>query len=238
MLAGALRKCPLGIRARFPLDLSARLQPSRQLSGTTRALAPGGLLFRSLTLVRGFLTALRRKQLLLAALAAFAVIAPTQGWLRGQQQESALSDGEVEKLRETADDAPSRVMAFVEFLNQRADRIEKLTTGKRQPGREEDLHELIQQMTSIFDDLDDNLDDYNKRHWDIRKALPKLLTATERWGTALRTPPEDQEYNVARKLALESLKDVQDSAAQVLEEQKVWFKDHPPGKSKDKVKGG
>jgi hypothetical protein len=162
----------------------------------------------------------------------------TQGKLHCQQQESALSDGEVEKLRETADDAPSRIMAFVEFLNQRADRIENLTTGKRLPGREEDIHELIQQMTSIFDDLDDNLDDYNKRHWDIRRALPKLLTGTERWATVLRTPPDDQEYNVARKLALESLNDVRDSAAQLLEAQKAWFKDHPPNKSKDKSKDG
>jgi hypothetical protein len=158
--------------------------------------------------------------------------------LRGQQQESALSDGEVERLREAADDAPTRMMTFVDFLNQRADRLEKLTTGKRQPGREEDIHELMQQMTSILDDLDDNLDDYNKRHWDMRKALPKLLKASERWATVLRTPPEDQEYNVARKLAIESLKDVQESAGQVLEEQKAWFKDHPPNKPKDKSSGG
>jgi hypothetical protein len=150
--------------------------------------------------------------------------------LSAQQRESALSDAEVEKLRDTAADAPSRVMAFVGFLNERADRIDKLTAGKRQPGREEDIHDLMEQMTSILDDLDDNLDDYNKRHWDIRKVLPKLVAATERWGTALRTPPESEEYRVSRKLALESLNDVHESATTMIDEQKAWFQAHPPGK--------
>ncbi len=150
---------------------------------------------------------------------------------RAQDRPQALSDGEVEKLRDTAPVAPERVMAFVGFLNQRADRIEKLTEGKRVPGREEDIHELMEQMTSILDDLDDNLDDYSKRHQDIRKVLPKLVAATERWGTVLKTPAEDQRYSVQRKLALESLNDVHESAVKMIEEQKAYFLAHPPGKT-------
>jgi len=146
--------------------------------------------------------------------------------LRAQERESALSDGEVEKLRESAPFYPERVMVFVGFVNQRADRVEKLATGKRQPGREEDLHELIQQMGSILDDLADNLDEYSKYHRDVRKALPKLVAASERWGTVLRSVPSDAEYDVALKLTLESLKDVHDESVQMIEEQKVWFLAH------------
>ena len=145
-------------------------------------------------------------------------------------QDSALSDAEVEKLRDTAATAPDRVMAFIGFINQRAERIDTLSTGKRQPGREEDIHELMGQINSILDDLDDNLDDYSKRHWDVRKVLPKLVAATERWGTALKSPADDEAYNVQRKLALESLGDVHESAVKMIEEQKAWFKEHPPGK--------
>jgi hypothetical protein len=149
-------------------------------------------------------------------------------------QDNVLSDAEVEKLRDTAADAPSRVMAFVGFLDQRTAAIDKLTTGKRQPGREDDTHELMEQITAILDDLEDNLDDYSKRHWDIRKALPKLVAATERWGTALRSPPEDHAYSVSRRLALESLNDVHESAVKMIDEQKAWFLAHPPGKPTDK----
>jgi hypothetical protein len=151
--------------------------------------------------------------------------------LSAQDRDPTLSDAEVEKLRELAPEYPERVMAFVGFLNQRAEEIEKLTNGKRKPGREEDIHDLMQQMTGILDDLDDNLDEYSKHHNDIRKVLPKLLAATERWGTVLRSPPEDQEYSVQRKLALESLNDVHETATQMIAEQAAWFKEHPPAKA-------
>jgi hypothetical protein len=158
--------------------------------------------------------------------------------LRGQQRQPTLSDAEVEKLRELAPIAPDRVMAFVGFINQRAEQIDKLTTGKRKPGREEDLHTLMQQITGILDDLDDNLDEYSRHHNDIRKVLPKLVAATERWGTVLKSPPEDQQYSVQRKLALESLNDVHEAATQMIAEQAAWFKEHPPAKTDGKSGSG
>ena len=69
----------------------------------------------------------------------------------------------------------------------------------RRPGREEDAHDLFEQITAIADELDDNLDDYAPRHQDIRKALPKLIQATERWSSDLKTPPDNEAYNVSRK---------------------------------------
>jgi hypothetical protein len=150
--------------------------------------------------------------------------------LQAQQRESALSEGEVEKLRDTAYYPPDRVMAFIEFLDQRTRAIDKLCTGKRQPGREQDIHDLMEQFTSIADDFDDNLDDYSQHHRDVRKALPKVIAAAERWATTLRTPPEHEAYSVSRKLALESLADIRESATKLVEEQKAWFLAHPPGK--------
>jgi hypothetical protein len=153
-----------------------------------------------------------------------------------QSRDQAMSDAEVEKLRDTAYFPPDRVMAFVAFLNQRTEEINKLMTGKRRPGREEDIHDMMEQFTSIADDFEDNLEDYSKYHRDIRKVLPKVVEATERWGTALRTPPEHEEYSVARKLALETLDDIRESATKMIEEQKAWFQAHPPNKD-DEGKG-
>jgi hypothetical protein len=147
-----------------------------------------------------------------------------------KDKESALSDAEVEKLRDTAYYPPERVLAFIDFLDQRTKGIDKLTTGRRQPGREEDIHDLMEQFTSIADDLDDNLDDYNKYHRDIRKVLPKVVAATERWGTALRSPPEHEAYNIQRKLALETLADIHETATKMIDEQKAYFLAHPPPK--------
>jgi hypothetical protein len=169
----------------------------------------------------------RRRVLALASSALAAIFTHP---LHAQMRESALPDVEVEKLRDTAYYPPERVLAFVQFLDDRTKAIEKLCAGKRQPGREQDIHDLIEQFTSIADDFDDNLDDYSQHHRDIRKVLPKVVTAAERWGTSLRTPPEDPTYSVSRKLALESLADIKDSATKLIDEQKAWFQAHPPPK--------
>ena len=147
-----------------------------------------------------------------------------------QGRESALSESEVEKLRESAPDPPTRLLAFIDFLDIRAKQLDKLNTGRRHAGREEDIHTLFEQFTSISEDLDDNLDDWSKRHLDVRKALPKLLSATERWQTALKSPPDNEAYNVSRKLALEAVVDIHESAARLLEDQRAYFLAHPPGK--------
>jgi hypothetical protein len=155
---------------------------------------------------------------------------PPGSTLHAQMRESALSDSEVEKLRDTAAFPADRVTAFIGFLDDRTREIARLSTGTRKPGREDDLHDLIEQFTSVADDLEDNLDDYDKRHADLRKVLPKLLAASERWGTILRSPPENETYTITRKLALEALKDIHDQTAEMIEEQRVWFAAHPPSK--------
>ncbi|MCU1321601.1 MAG: hypothetical protein JWM43_1250 [Acidobacteriaceae bacterium] len=150
--------------------------------------------------------------------------------LHAQRQESALSEAEIEQLRDSAYVPSDRVLVFVKLLDSRSKAIQDLFAKPRRPGREQDTHDLFEQFTSVADELDDNLDDYGPRHRDIRKALPKLLAAIERWGTALKSPPEDEAYNVSRKLALESLRDIRETATKLVEEQKAWFLAHPPPK--------
>ncbi len=165
-----------------------------------------------------------------ALLLAATLLAPCS---HAQERESSLSDKEVEKLRDSAYFPSDRVLVFVSFLDERADAIQRLSTGPRKPGREEDLHDLYTQFSNILDELEDNLDDYGPRHRDLRKALPKLLKASEHWAITLRTPPENDVYTIPRKQALEALHDVQEDATRLIEEQKSWFAQHPPPKDSD-----
>jgi hypothetical protein len=150
--------------------------------------------------------------------------------LHAQRPEAALSDGEVEQLREAAYYPTDRVLLFIKLLDARNKSIQDLFAHPRKPGREQDTHDLLEQFTAIADELNDNLDDYGPRHRDIRKALPKLLEATERWSSNLKTPPDDEAYNVSRRLALEAVHDLHDQATEMIEEQKAWFLAHPPPK--------
>jgi hypothetical protein len=150
--------------------------------------------------------------------------------LRAQQSDTALSDTEIDQLRESAYVPGDRVLVFIKLLDARNKAIQDLYAHPRKPGREQDTHDLLEQFTTIANELDDNLDDYGPRHRDIRKALPKLLDATERWSSNLKSPPDNETYSVSRKLALEAIRDLREQATQLIEDQKTWFTAHPPPK--------
>jgi hypothetical protein len=155
--------------------------------------------------------------------------------LHAQRGETSLSEGEIEQLRESAYFPNDRVLLFIKLLDTRNKAIQDLFAHPRKPGREQDTHDLLEQFTNIADELNDNLDDYGPHHKDIRKALPKLLDATERWSSNLKQPPEDPAYNLSRKLALESIRDIREEATRLVEDQKTWFAAHPPAKETPNV---
>jgi hypothetical protein len=169
---------------------------------------------------------------LVCALALFLLARP----LYPQGRDSALSEGEVEQLREVADVPSDRVLLFVKLIDTRIKNIQDLYAKSRRPGREQDTHDLLEQITLIADELDDNLDDYGPRHSDIRKALPKLIEATDRWTAAIKAPPENATYDVSRRLTLESIQDIREAAQKLVEEQKDWFLAHPPANENSKKK--
>jgi hypothetical protein len=165
------------------------------------------------------------------ALVLLALISP----LHAQRGDNSLSEGEVEQLRDSAYFPNDRIMVFIKLLDNRNKAIQELFAHPRKPGREQDTHDLLEQFTNIADELNDNLDDYGPHHRDIRKALPKLLDATERWSSNIKTPPENPAYDLSRKLALEAIRDIREEATHLVEDQKTWFAAHPPEKEPQNV---
>jgi hypothetical protein len=150
--------------------------------------------------------------------------------LRAQAREDALSQAEIEKLRDTNRLPDERVLVFVKFLDERTETIRNLISKPRRPGREEDIHDALEQFISIADSLGDNLNEYGTRHRDVRKSLPKLLRAIDRWTSIIKSPADDEAYNVSRKLSLETIRDLREDTEHMIEDQRVWFAAHPPQK--------
>lgn len=150
--------------------------------------------------------------------------------VHAQKSDDALSNAEVEQLREAAYFPNDRVLLFIKLLDERTKAIQDLFAHPRKPGREQDTHDLLEQFTSIANELEDNLDDYGTGHRDVRKALPKVIDATERWASAIKTPPDDEAYSISRKLSLEAIRDLREDTTQLIEDQKTWFAAHPPPK--------
>ncbi len=165
-------------------------------------------------------------QLLLAA-CLLAQTAPAQS------RTNPMSDAEVEQVRTLAYEPNERVAFFQKMMEQRISEIEKINAAKRINDRGGQLHDLMDQFASLADELDDNFDDYQQRHWDVRKALRKLIDASAKWQAPFNQPPPDPAYDVTRKLALEAATDIHDSAQKLLDDQTAWFAAHPPSKNKD-----
>ncbi len=170
--------------------------------------------------------------LLAAVLVAVACLATCEFAL-AQNRPNALTDAELEQIREYADRPDARVRLFQKFMQQRITDMQKITTAKRINDRGGQLHDLMDQFASLADELDDNLDEYDSRHDDVRKALVRLIEASEKWPAALSQPPDDTAYNVTRKIALEAATDLHAAAVKMLDDQKAWFAAHPPVKVQD-----
>ena len=147
--------------------------------------------------------------------------------LHAQDDDSSMSQKEIEDLRDAAYVPNDRILVFVKILNSREQEIEDLLSKPRRPGFARDMHDYIDQFASIADEFNDNIDEYQTRHRDVRKSLPKLVSAIERWSTTLRAPASDEAYDVVRKIALDSLKDMRDAATTMETEQAAYFKAHP-----------
>lgn len=165
----------------------------------------------------------------LAALALLTALAlHTAPHAHAQAAEDVLSQKEVDTLRDAAFVPVDRIAAFEQFLNDRQKRILELAAKRH--GHTDyggDMHDAIDQFGQIVDELNDNLDEYSRRHRDVRKALPKLLKAIDEWTSTLNAPSENDAYNVVRKIALDNLKDTRDIAQQLQTDLDAYFKAHP-----------
>jgi hypothetical protein len=152
--------------------------------------------------------------------------------------DGAMSQAEIESLRDASYMPVDKIRAFEKMLDDREKLIDDLLKKGRGPGFAQDMHDAMDQLGAIADELNDNLDDYNEKHRDIRKALPKLIQETDRWSTSLRAAGEDERYNVVRRIALDNLKDTRDIATELETSQEVYFKAHPDAEKLEKQRAG
>lgn len=170
------------------------------------------------------------RALLLLVVASFLVATPSFA----QAREGVMSEREVDTLRDTAFTPADRLLAYTRILDTREKLIADLVAKPHHVSYARDLHDYMEQFAAIADELNDNLDDYRDKHRDIRKALPKLVQATERWSTALRAPEEKEDYKIVRRLALDALKDTRDLAEGLATSQAEYFKAHPEAAKAEK----
>lgn len=152
-----------------------------------------------------------------------------------KQTRQPLTEPQIEKIREAGVDPDERVKLYTKFLDERVDTIKGLTVRAHSGSRTKRLDDELQDLTALMDELGSNLDQYGERKADLRAALKPLCEASGHWLEVLRALPSDPGFDLSRKEAIDSGKDLSDQSTQMLKEQTDYFNLHKDERGQERT---
>lgn len=161
---------------------------------------------------------------------ALPLAAPAQ---RNQRQ--TLTEAQVDKIREAGIYPNERIKLYTDFLEERADRIQRLTGQGKTRNRAQRLDNELQDFSSLLDELGSNLDQYGDRKADMRPALKHLNEVAPKWLALLNALPSEPGFDESRKEAIEADQDMVDQAKQLLTQQDAYFAQHKDAKGEERA---
>jgi septal ring factor EnvC (AmiA/AmiB activator) len=166
----------------------------------------------------------------LPVVCAFAILLLAKSLAAAQDRHDPLNRDEINQLRDTAPEPEKRLALYVKFIKARTTALEQLYSDPRlQSDRAARLHDLLDDIDNLVQQLDDNIDAYANRHADLRKPLRAVIEFESAWEPKLRamresSHPHDLEvYGFVLDDTLHALHDSSEGARQLLKEQEVTF---------------
>jgi hypothetical protein len=156
------------------------------------------------------------------------------------QKRDPLTNDESEQIAELAQEPDKRLKLILKFTQARLATIDQMEGDPRMAaGRGKQVHDLLEDFTSLIDELDDNIDEYADKKSDIRKALKDVIEADTSFQLKLRTLKEQKatakefaEYNFVLQNAGEAVNSSLDNARQALQELETALKEEKTEKKK------
>jgi len=156
---------------------------------------------------------------------------------RAQHQHDPLSDAEIDQLRDTAVDPIGRLKLYIEFARARLAAIDKMSSDPKVADRGQQIHDRLQEFLDIYDEMDDNVDNFEKRGDDLRSPLTHIIQADNEFAVKLHAlhdkananPSEAAQYEFLLSDALDEVS----SAAK--DHHKLFAEQQEAAKHKKKV---
>ncbi|HZQ90917.1 MAG TPA: hypothetical protein VFA60_03905 [Terriglobales bacterium] len=173
---------------------------------------------------------MNRHQLSIAAVLLLALV-PAQAQVR---RHDPLTAKEVEDLREVAQDPAQRLKLYARYALARMTAIDQVRADSKlaTAERAKQLHDLIEDLGTIVDEMDDNVEDYDKRKADLRRPLKDVIEADTALQIKLRALKEAADTTLAKEApdfrfalenTVESVNQSAQAARETLEAQNVAF---------------
>jgi hypothetical protein len=150
--------------------------------------------------------------MLLAAVPAFA-----------QSKKDPLTDQQIEDVREAGDQPLQRIKLFVGYVDERAKGIHTINADPIAQNKGVRLHNLMEEFTRLSDELQDNMDNFDQQHADLRKVLKEIVDKTGEWGTILNEPKPSPQYDFSRKTAIDANQSAHETSVQMLADETKYF---------------
>ena len=154
-------------------------------------------------------------------------------WAFGQDKHhDPLTDAEIDKIRDAAQEPEARLKLYVEFARARLDKLQQVRSDPKITDKEDQTREALQDFVGVYDELTDNVDTYADRGEDLRKALKPVIEADTEFGSKLRafrdslvnSHAETGKYDFLLGSALEAVDDGAKDHRDLLAEQEETFK--------------
>jgi hypothetical protein len=135
-----------------------------------------------------------------------------------QRQREALTNPEIDQLRDTALEPDLRLKLYVTFARARLAALEQAGSDPKTTDRGQETHDRLQDFLDVYDEMNENIDTYVGRKSDLRKVLKTVIEADTEFQAKLRAlkdaantaKEEARQYEFLLSTALETL----DSSAQ------------------------
>jgi hypothetical protein len=142
-----------------------------------------------------------------------------------------LNTAEIAELREVAQQPDKRLPLYVKFIRERVESLQQLHSDPRfAPGREMRIHDLLEEVDSLLQELDDNINAYVRQEMDVRKPLKAVIEMDGELQRKLRamkqhSPPEGLKiYGLALDFATDSATESLDNAQRLAQAQEEAVK--------------
>jgi hypothetical protein len=148
-----------------------------------------------------------------------------------QRRADPLNSEEIDQLRETAVEPEKRMKLYVAFARARLVALEQKRSDPKTTDRGGETHRLLQEFVTIYDELNDNLDNFDARKSDLRKAIKTVIEGDTEFQAKLRalkgdpraSKDEVSEYQFILSNAMESVdSSAEDHRKMAAEQEEVW----------------
>ena len=142
-------------------------------------------------------------------LIAWLTVAPA----RGQRRSDPLTQEEIDLLRDAAVEPEPRMKLYVQFARARLVKLEEMRNDPKTMHRPSQTHRMLEDFLAVYNELNDNLDNFEGRRVDLRKAMKVVVEADTEFQAKLRalkgdprsSQAETSEYQFILSDALETL---------------------------------